>query len=61
MDPKGSAERVKDFKSKVLYPFKPLLQEFWGPPMAFIDTIGAHGFFLTFRGPQSKKGKELLH
>ncbi len=54
--PKGSVERVygvhKDHKTKVLYLFKPLL---YGPPMAFIDSLGVHGNFLSFRGPRSKK------
>jgi hypothetical protein len=38
----------EDYKSKVLYPFKPLLREFMGPSIAFIETTGVYGMFYDF-------------
>jgi len=35
--------------------FKPLLQEFRGPSMLPIDTLGVRGNFLTFRGSTEQK------
>ncbi len=47
--PKGSVERVlgvrKDHKSKLLYPFKPLLQGLRGPPMGLLTFRGLWKFF----------------
>ena len=49
----GSVEKVlvvrEDHKSKVLYPYAPLLQVFRGP------LVGGRIIFLTLRGPWSKK------
>ena len=53
---RGEGLRVpRRSKSNVLYPFKPLLHGFRGPPVAPIDTLEASEFFLTFRGPRRKK------
>ena len=50
----GSAKMTKN---KVLYPFKPLLYGFRGPPVVPSNTIGfRESFYFIFRGPRSKKG-----
>jgi hypothetical protein len=38
----------EDHKSKVLYPFKPLLYGFGGPPLALIDTLWVREIFFEF-------------
>ena len=50
--PKGSIERVQgvreDYKSKVVYHFKPLFQVFRGPPEVHFDNLGVCGTFFDF-------------
>jgi hypothetical protein len=54
-------ERVKgvhkDYNSKVLFPFKLLLQVFRGLLMAFIDTVRVRGFFWFVEVRLAKKVK----
>ncbi len=45
MDPK---EIYGDHKRREFYIFKPFLQVFRGPPMAFIDNLGVLGYFFDF-------------
>ena len=40
---KEGQEGREDYKNKVLYPFKPLLLIFWGPPVEHIDSLGVCG------------------
>ena len=43
--------RVLEYhRSKVLYPFKPILHGFRGPPVVPIDTLGVRGSFILFLG-----------
>ncbi len=57
--PKGSVKRAlgvhKDHKSKVLYPYKPLLVKFRGPPLAFIHTLGGPWKFFRVLGVHGAK------
>ncbi len=38
----------EDHKSKVMYPFTPVLQRFGGPQVVVIDTLGVLGTFYDF-------------
>jgi hypothetical protein len=51
----------KDHKSNVLWPLKPLLKVFWGPPVVHFDNIGPVNFFFTFRVHGAKKVKHILY
>jgi hypothetical protein len=46
----------EDYKSKVLYHFKPLLQVFRGPPVVHFDNLGVCGTFFDFSGSVEQKG-----
>ena len=45
----------EDHEIKVLYPFKPILQVFRGPPLAHFGSLGVRGSFFLLLGVHGAK------